>query len=123
MDHEEHVQGSKRDGLNGEEIARPDFGPALPQERAPSGEQSAIMVSLHILGDRSRRNLEPKPRQLRLDPSLVPKFGSRWSCAGSGPAAPEQSGGARGCLRDMNAGANRSATRDDASAARFRVSQ
>jgi len=35
MDHEEHVQGTKRDGLNGEEIARPDFGPALPQERAP----------------------------------------------------------------------------------------
>jgi len=30
------------------------------------------MVSLHILGDRSRRNLEPKPRQLRLDPSLAP---------------------------------------------------
>jgi len=32
MDHEEHVQRSKRDGLNTEEVARPDFRRMLPQE-------------------------------------------------------------------------------------------
>jgi len=31
------------------------------------------MGSLHILGDRSGRNFEPKPRKLRLDPALTPK--------------------------------------------------
>jgi len=36
MDHEEHVQCSKRDGLNAEEITRPDGRRVLPQERPPA---------------------------------------------------------------------------------------
>jgi hypothetical protein len=32
MDHEEHVQRSKRDGLDAEEITRPDGRRVLPQE-------------------------------------------------------------------------------------------
>jgi hypothetical protein len=30
-----------------------------------------MTASMHILGDRSRRNFEPKPRELRLDPALT----------------------------------------------------
>jgi len=73
MDHEEHVQHSKRDRSDTEEVARLDLRSVLPQERPPSGGRPARMGSLHILGERSGRNFEPKPRQLRLDSALTPK--------------------------------------------------
>ena len=33
-----------------------------------------MTASMHILGHCSRRNFEPKPRELRLDPALTPKW-------------------------------------------------
>jgi hypothetical protein len=73
LDHEEHVQRSERGRSDTEEVARPDLRPVLPQELPPSGGRPTTMSSLHILGDRSGRNLEPKSCKLRLDPPLTPK--------------------------------------------------
>jgi hypothetical protein len=85
MDHEKHVQQSERDRSDAEEIARPDLWAVLPQEWPPSGGRPATMCSLHILGDCSRRNFEPKARQLRLDPPLTPKSIFRGHSADKGP--------------------------------------
>src|SRR5262249_22760669 len=71
-DQEEHVQRSKRYGLDTKEVARPDGRRMLPQERPPAGRRPATVDWMHILGYRSRGDFEPQPRQLRLDPALAP---------------------------------------------------
>src|SRR5262249_53328386 len=49
MDHEEHVERSKRYGLDAKEVACPHLRSMLPQEGPPCGGRPATMGSLHIL--------------------------------------------------------------------------
>jgi hypothetical protein len=44
-----------------------------------------MTASMHILGDRSRRNFEPKPRELRLDPALTLKWVLEGHATDQGP--------------------------------------
>src|SRR5215831_4339712 len=123
IDHEEHVQHSERDRSDTEEVARPDLRSVLPQEWPPSGGRPATMGSLHILGDRSGRNFEPKPRELRLDPALTPKsvFHGHPADEGRGSEVPAQLGGGLASLCGVNAGANTCANPVGATAAPFRA--
>jgi hypothetical protein len=99
---------------------------------APAVDQDLLQMALiedeHVVqaagGIAAVAVMNEKARRLAVPTAASdPKVGSRCSCDGSGPAAPGQSGGAPASLCDLNAGANTSATRDGASAGRFRVSQ
>ena len=74
MDHEEHVQGPKCDGLDAQEIARPDLRPVLPQERrqvVDASQRTTIVRDQQRLWSESRRNRPQQTAKLAPLPPVV----------------------------------------------------
>ena len=70
--HEEDIERLEENRLHVDEVAGPDFASMLLEEFPPPGRWSPTMRPTHVLGDGSRRDFEPQPHQLRLDPTLAP---------------------------------------------------
>ena len=73
MDHEEDIECAKEDRLDAEEITRPNSGSVLFQEWTPARGRPWMVGSMHVLGNCSSGDFEPKPGELCLDPALTPK--------------------------------------------------
>jgi hypothetical protein len=71
--HEEDIEGLEENRLDADEVASPDFTGMLCEEVPPPGRWFPTMRPTHVLGNGSRRDFKPQPRQLGLDPPLTPQ--------------------------------------------------
>ena len=73
VDDNEHIQCSKPNSLNREEITRPDLVSVLTQELLPTGGGRSTVWTPHVSGNRSGTYSKAKTCQFRLDSALHPK--------------------------------------------------